>query len=80
MSHIWPEKGEWHCVLAHECRDGNEKIVRQCMACHIVKETVIPPVAKEAWHEWITRSGARWIGEATPPCLAKGEPIAGRFS
>jgi hypothetical protein len=79
MSHIWPHKEEWHVVLGSECPDGNEKLIRQCLACHIVKETVIPPIMTHAWHEWITASGARWIGEATPPCIPRGEPIDVKF-
>jgi hypothetical protein len=73
--HTWPPKEDWHAITAQESPDGNERIVRQCLACHLVKETVITPHANGAWHEWITSSGTAWIGEATPPCIPKGEPI-----
>lgn len=74
--HSWPPKEEWHSILSQECKDGNEKLIRQCIACNITKETVMVYAGKafDGWHEWITSSGMRWVGESTPPCIPKGEP------
>lgn len=75
--HTWPPKEEWHAILAQDSPDGNERIIRQCIACHLTKETVMAYAGQGfvGWHEWITSSGTAWIGEATPPCIPKGEPI-----
>jgi hypothetical protein len=71
--HKWPPKEEWIVVTHRDAKDGNEHIIRQCLACDLVKETIITPVKTRAWHEWITASGEPWVGEATPPpCIATG--------
>jgi hypothetical protein len=55
--------------LAHiECSDGNSRTLTPCLQCEMVKVTVIPPHGFP-WHEWRTRAGSVWVGEATPPCI-----------
>lgn len=66
--HKWPEDRHAKIFLAQETRDGLERHERTCIQCGMTRITVIPPVGWP-WHEWRTKDGPVWVGEATPPCL-----------
>jgi hypothetical protein len=51
--------------------DGNARNERDCIHCGMTRITVIPPHGFP-WHEWRTREGKVWVGEATPPCVERG--------
>jgi hypothetical protein len=72
LRHRWPHKDEEIVISAYEASDGNEHHIRQCFCCGITKITIIPPIATEAYHVWVTASGREWVGEATPPCSSVG--------
>jgi hypothetical protein len=54
-----------------EFKDGCDRTLKTCAACAIVKVTIHYPDGSIPGREWITASGAKWEGSATPPCIAK---------
>ena len=66
--HKWPDDKRATVLVAHETPDGNERHERTCLQCGMTRITVVPPHGYP-WHEWRTRDGQVWVGEATPPCL-----------
>lgn len=55
-------------IMPSESPDGNERTERKCKFCSMVKITVHGAEGLP-WREWRTAKGARWWGQATPPCL-----------
>lgn len=71
MNHRWPPKEQWNVLASQDARDGNEHHIRSCLLCSMIKITIITPFRFDAWHEWITKDGLVWTGEATPPCAPR---------
>ena len=65
--HEWNDGAERR-LAATDAGDGNARNERDCLHCGMTRITVIPPHGYP-WHEWRTRDGQVWVGEATPPCL-----------
>lgn len=56
MTHPVQKRHKWdhdnkRVILPADSEDGNERHERECLQCHIVKVTVIPP-QDFPWHEW----------------------------
>lgn len=66
--HRWKDEGSPTPV--RDPKSGNDIRKRVCIHCEMTRVTVIPPQG-DAWHEWITKDGKPWKGEATPPCLER---------
>jgi hypothetical protein len=69
-SHKW-DHDKARFIAAHESPDGNGRHERTCIVCQMTKITIIPPrgLGGFPWHQWRTKDGDIWTGEATPPCL-----------
>ena len=67
MRHKWDYDSEQR-IAAGSTPDGNARNAKGCVNCGLIKITVLPDRGFP-WHEWHTRDGKVWIGEATPPCL-----------
>src|ERR1700674_825877 len=65
--HKWDYDSEQR-IAASACADGNDRNAKGCLNCKLIKVTIIPPRGFP-WHEWHTRDGKVWVGEAPPPCL-----------
>lgn len=52
-----------------EFPDGNDRTLRRCTRCGMLKVTVHAAGNSHAWREWRTKDGQVWHGH-TPPCLA----------
>lgn len=53
--------------------DGNDRTLRTCANCGLIKVTVHAAGGSHAWREWRTQDGQVWRGELTPPCFGNVE-------
>ena len=67
--HEWDHAGERR-LNGFDAADGNARNERTCVKCGIVRITIIPPHGYP-WHEWRTKNGGTYVGEATPPCVSR---------
>lgn len=58
-------------IAACDSPDGNDRTEKTCAACSLVKVTIHYPNSSFPGREWITASGEKWVGDATPPCIPK---------
>lgn len=72
MRHRWDHDATKH-LAASEFPDGNGRTLRVCKQCGMTKITV-HGTDGTFWHEWKTKVGTVWTGEATPPCLGDLHP------
>lgn len=72
--HKWDHDHERRAA-AIDYADGNARNEKRCLQCGITRVTVIPPHG-HPWHEWRTKTGAVYPGEATPPCIIPTPALA----
>jgi hypothetical protein len=68
--HNWVD-GTERRIPACDSSDGNDRTEKTCAACSLVKVTIHYPNSSFPGREWITASGEKWVGDATPPCIPK---------
>lgn len=73
LRHDWVG-GKQRRIPACESLDGNDRTEKECAACRLVKVTIHYPYGQRVEREWITASGVKWEGNATPPCIPKDKP------
>jgi hypothetical protein len=72
--HKWDHAGERR-IAGVDTPDGNARNERDCVLCGITRITVLTPeFPPRAWHEWRTKNGNVYVGEATPPCIGTPAP------
>jgi hypothetical protein len=72
---VKPARHEWdhrnsRLLSGFGAADGCARNERTCFKCGVVRITVMPPHGYP-WHEWRTKDGGMYVGEATPPCLVR---------
>lgn len=72
IRHNWTD-GIHRRIPACESPDGNDRTEKTCARCELKKITIHYPNGHHPGREWITASGAKWQGNATPPCIPKDE-------
>jgi len=52
-----------------ECNDGNNRTLRICAHCELIKITVHARDGRSAWRAWrLPGHTDEWVVEMTPPC------------